>query len=142
MRIPPPALALAAILLGLPCAAQAASVRVKIDAVLSDSGMIGVALCTSEQFLGDHCSFKKDVPARAGQTVALFRNVPPGSYAIQVHHDANANGKMDWGMLGLFPAEAYGFSNLSRLYAKPDFEEAAFTVAKRKVSIAVELVNP
>jgi uncharacterized protein (DUF2141 family) len=121
--------------------ASAATVKVTVDNILSDKGYIDVALCVADQFLGDRCTFKKSVPAETGSVTTTFKSVPEGIYAVQVHHDANANGKMDWDMLGLFPAEAYGFSRLGRLYATPHFEDAAFEV-DRKTSMNVTLVNP
>jgi uncharacterized protein (DUF2141 family) len=39
-----------------------------------------------------------------------FENIPPGTYALAVIHDENANGKLDTSWLGI-PTEGYGFSN-------------------------------
>lgn len=49
------------------------------------------------------------VKAATPVTQACF-HLPPGTYAIAVYHDANANRDFDRNLAGL-PAEGFGFSN-------------------------------
>ena len=42
--------------------------------------------------------------------ICQFNDIPPGTYAIAVFHDENANGKLDKNFLGI-PCEGYGASN-------------------------------
>lgn len=57
-----------------------------------------------------------------------FERLPPGTYAIAVHHDENDNRKLDTNLLGI-PLEGYGVSNnhLPALSA-PRWEESKFVV--------------
>ncbi len=56
--------------------------------------------------------------------------VPPGSYAVAVHHDANANGRMDSNFLGI-PKEGYAVSNDARpKFRAPRFSEAEVSVTR------------
>lgn len=46
----------------------------------------------------------------AGAVTRSCFNLPAGSYAVVVYHDANSNGDFDRNLAGL-PAEGFGFSN-------------------------------
>jgi uncharacterized protein (DUF2141 family) len=62
----------------------------------------------------------------------VFEKLPPGTYAIMVHHDENDNRKMDKNLLGM-PLEGYGASN-NRTYAlsAPTWDESKFVVEAGK----------
>lgn len=56
----------------------------------------------------------------------IFKNIPPGSYAVAILHDENNNQKMDKNMLGI-PKEGYGFSNnVSAAFGPPSYKKASF----------------
>ncbi len=79
--------------------------------------------------------------ARPGQVSVTFSNVAPGHYAVQVHHDQNGNGKMDFSFFGL-PKEPYGFSRDAKpMLAPPKFESASFHVVDGDVSLVITLQN-
>ena len=60
---------------------------------------------------------------------AVFENVPEGTYAVSVIHDANNNNKFDTNFLGI-PTEGYGASkNKLPFAAAPKFDANKFTVA-------------
>lgn len=60
---------------------------------------------------------------------ATFDNVPEGTYAVSVIHDANNNRKFDTNFLGI-PKEGYGASkNKLPFAAAPKFDENKFTVS-------------
>ncbi len=62
-------------------------------------------------------------------TVKLL-HVRPSTYAVAVHHDANANGTMDSNFLGM-PKEGYGVSNDVRSrFRPPRFSEASVRVTR------------
>ncbi|QEC55992.1 DUF2141 domain-containing protein [Flavisolibacter ginsenosidimutans] len=62
-------------------------------------------------------------------STAVFENVPEGTYAVSVIHDANNNQKFDTNFLGI-PKEGYGASqNKLPFAAAPKFEENKFMVA-------------
>lgn len=64
----------------------------------------------------------------AGARKIIFRDIPPGQYALAIFHDANANGKLDT-FMGI-PREGFGFSrNPTIRFGAPQFD---------KVSIGLE----
>jgi uncharacterized protein (DUF2141 family) len=81
-------------------------------------------------------SFSKEQPLACvnaavanNKAQAIFTNVPDGTYALFVIHDANSNGKMDTNFLGI-PKEGYGASmNKLPFAAAPKFEANKFIVS-------------
>ncbi len=74
------------------------------------------------------------------ETVARLADVPDGTYAVAVYHDANSNGLLDRNLFGV-PREDYGFSNNARgSFGAPHFEKAAFE-HKDTTRIVIDL-NP
>ena len=120
--------ALAATLL-LPTATGAPAptdpIEVTVTGVRSAAGMVHVDVCPEADFLNS-CPYSIEAPARAGSVTVLLRNVPPGRYAVQAFHDANANRKVDLGIFSI-PREGIGFSNDAMAHlARPKFPVAAF----------------
>ena len=63
----------------------------------------------------------------------VFKNLPPGNYAVFLFHDANNNNKMDKNFLGI-PKEGYGASKNSLPFAAaPGFKENRFTVPQNSI---------
>jgi len=74
---------------------------------------------------------KTSINGNAVQVV--FENIPPGTYALFVLHDANNNNKMDKNWLGI-PKEGYGASkNKLPFAAAPGFKENQFMIAENTV---------
>lgn len=72
-------------------------------------------------------TLKVAVADRAATVV--FDNVPDGTYAVSVIHDANGNNRFDTNFLGI-PTEGYGASqNNLPFAAAPKFEDNKFLVA-------------
>lgn len=71
---------------------------------------------------------------------AVFDNIPEGTYAVSVIHDANSNNKFDTNFLGI-PTEGYGASqNKLPFAAAPKFEANKFTVAANStIAFAIKL---
>lgn len=78
-----------------------------------------------------------DDPARSYQAVGdaadtvtiVFRDVPPGRYAVALLHDENNNGKADRAAM-MIPREGFGFSRDAKVrFGPPRFGDAAFDVA-------------
>lgn len=61
------------------------------------------------------------------KAVCDFKDVPTGTYAIALFHDAKLTGKMEKNLIGI-PQEGYGFSNDAKPHAlsAPTFQECAF----------------
>jgi uncharacterized protein (DUF2141 family) len=72
------------------------------------------------------------------QTIT-FADVPPGTYAVGVVQDVNANGKLDTKMFGM-PAEPIGVSNNAKgRFGPPKFDDAKFAVGKVPLKLAITL---
>ncbi len=70
----------------------------------------------------------RELPAKKGTVQFEIGNMAPGTYALAVFHDANADGKLNTNLLGI-PKEDYGFSNKARPgFRAPTFQEAAFKI--------------
>jgi uncharacterized protein (DUF2141 family) len=68
-----------------------------------------------------------------------FSDVPPGRYAVSVHHDADADGRVDTGLFGI-PTEGLGASNDARgSFGPPSFDSAAFTYEGGALSLRVRV---
>ncbi len=127
--------------LSLPAAANAAELEVEITGVRSADGMVRLAL------YNDPDKFPKrsgsiaggDVVAAKGSVVYVFRNLPPGLYAVAIYHDANANRRFDKNAFGL-PREGFGFSNDARpVFSAPGFDAAAVTLKAPRTRIKISL---
>jgi uncharacterized protein (DUF2141 family) len=73
---------------------------------------------------------------------AVFNNVPAGTFAMFVFHDANSNNKMDINFLGI-PKEGYGASNNKLPFASaPAYNDNKFVVAdKSLIKLKVKMRN-
>ncbi|MDH5184935.1 MAG: DUF2141 domain-containing protein [Gammaproteobacteria bacterium] len=75
----------------------------------------------------------------AGSASVTFHDLPAGSYAVNILHDENANGKIDTGFV--LPVEGVGFSNYRtiNLLNRPDFSKASFELNSH-LSIFVNII--
>jgi len=103
--------------------AFAATVTLMVDDVKTASGQILASLCDdpSSAFPGPCRTYTAKVAAEAGTTVVTFKDVKPGTYAVQVVHDENGNDRPD------FPKEGFAFGN--DMAFPPTFAGASFTVS-------------
>lgn len=76
--------------------------------------------------------FKKGVSQidKDGTATFTFKNLPEGSYAVNILHDENKNGKIDKKFLLPIPNEGVGFSNYESIGMsnRPKFSKASFLV--------------
>jgi uncharacterized protein (DUF2141 family) len=131
-----PALLAAALLCASPVRFAVASpndagVRLEVTGLRDAKGQVGCLLfATADGFPGDHAKAhgEKRATIEAGRAVCVFTEVPAGTYAAIVWHDANANGKMDKNVVGI-PQEGYSASNDVRpSFSAPGFKESSFSV--------------
>jgi uncharacterized protein (DUF2141 family) len=82
------------------------------------------------------------VPVTGKKAQAVFDNVPAGTYALFVLHDANNNNKMDKNFVGI-PKEGYGASrNKLPFAAAPTFVDNKFSVQNNSaLRLSVRLRN-
>lgn len=105
---------------------NAASINVKITNIKNTKGVIRVGIINkAEDFPYDAFTGKR-VPISEDSVNVKFTGLPPGEYAIVVHHDENCNDKLDKNVIGK-PLEGYCFSNnVKALVVPPKFKSAKF----------------
>jgi uncharacterized protein (DUF2141 family) len=115
------------------------TVTVEIVGLRDTKGMLRACLTTSAATFPD-CnkdpqSLRLSVPAADGPVV-VFRHVAPGTYAVSLFHDENANNRMDTRM-GV-PVEGYGFSrDAAVMFGPPKFDAAKFAVAGNDLTLPI-----
>ena len=127
----------AVLLLALAAPARAATLSVDASGVRLAEGQVFAGLCTGgldEQ----SCVFGQSIPARSGAIRFVFRQVPPGVYAVAVFQDLNGNGRLDRSPLGL-PLEPYGFSNDAGRLRRPSFPAAAIEIRRDDLEVSIRL---
>ena len=129
---------------GIPTNADELIVRVNN---IKEAGEIHIAIYDSaEAFEADRGEKGGAAPGITQGTIEMVEpgsviyryELPPGSYAIGIFHDANLNNRLDNYFFGV-PREQYGFSNNARGFmGPPSFEDAAFSVeGKTEISITL-----
>jgi uncharacterized protein (DUF2141 family) len=76
--------------------------------------------------------------AADGKSLQLKFTLPAGKYAVQVLHDENENGKLDFNQMGI-PSEGHGTSNNPVVMRRPHFSEAVFELGESPLGIVVRL---
>lgn len=122
---------------------QAADLTVNISNITVKQGNVKVALYNEA----------KDFPEGAGRMQGqelspskeklsvMFKELPPGRYALSVMQDYNSNGMLDRNFFGI-PTEPYGFSQREKgETGKPSFEQASFAIDKESKTLAIELIK-
>ena len=129
---------------GIPTNADELIVRVNN---IKEAGEIHIAIYDSaEAFEADRGEKGGAAPGITQGTIEMVEpgsvtyryELPPGTYAIGIFHDANLNNRLDNYFFGV-PREQYGFSNNARGFmGPPSFEDAAFSVEGRtEISIGL-----
>ena len=69
----------------------------------------------------------------------VFKDLPPGRYAIAGFHDRNGNAELDSNAMRI-PTEPVGFSNGAQArFGPPGFSDAALTVGEQDLKIDIHL---
>jgi uncharacterized protein (DUF2141 family) len=119
--------------------ASAADLTIQVDDVKAASGNVMVALYSSEGSFLKKPDGATGIPAVAGSTMVVFKDLPEGTYSFAVFHDANANGKMDKNLVGI-PTEDYAFSNNAMgKMGPPSFGDAKFALPAAGATVRVSL---
>jgi len=119
---------------------QAGEISVVVKNIRALQGSLRVAVVNSEAGLG---SKAEPIAARAvavtGEEMTLrFPNLPGGTYAVMVMHDANGNGKLDTNLIGM-PTEGYGFSNNPNVMRRPRYDEVSFAIGDAPLTVTINL---
>ena len=128
----------------LPDGASTGVLTIKVTGVRNAKGKIGVALFQGEAGFPDGSKALRkqqaEIDGRSQSAEVVFRDLPPGIYAISVLHDENMNGKLDKNFLGI-PQEGYGFSNNpGKKMRAANFDEAKFSLNAPEQTIEVKLI--
>lgn len=126
--------------------ANADELIVRVDNI-KEAGEIHIAIYdNAEAFEADRGEKGGAAPGITQGTIEMVEpgsviyryELPPGSYAIGIFHDANLNNRLDNYFFGV-PREQYGFSNNARGFmGPPSFDDAAFSVeGKTEISIGL-----
>ena len=128
-----------ALLAALGAPALAADLEVAVQGSRGGDGAVKLMLFEREE------GFRKEDRARqvlvlpaAGTPTGVFRDLPPGRYALVAYHDENGDGRLNL-RFGMFPKEGYGLSNAPRLVGPPKFKDAAFDLAEPGARVVVRL---
>lgn len=132
-----PSLALLALLAGQ---SGAADLNVTVESIRSGKGQVKLMLFERED------GFRKEdkarqvlaLPASKGEISGVFKDLPPGRYAVVAYHDENADGKLNL-RFGMFPKEGYGLSNNFKPSGPPKFKDAAFDLPNGGLHSTVRL---
>lgn len=106
----------------------------------TDAGRVRLELARAEEGFDAGNGFRAAaVPVRDGTATHAFENIPYGTYAVRLFHDANDNGELDTNFMGI-SEEAYGFSNDARdRFGPPSFDEAAFVLDADSLTITINV---
>ncbi len=108
---------------------EPATVTVIVDGLRSDGGAVEISLYDSEDGWNETGARETARIDASGRVRAVFDALPAGDYAVRVFHDADGDGQLDTGMMGV-PSERYGFSAGARpRFRGARFDEAVFTLA-------------
>ena len=111
---------------------------ITVTDIQGDDGEILIGLYnTNDDTFADVTKYykKATLSSHDGNVTTTFKELPKGSYAVAVIHDANKNGKIDTNLVGL-PTEGYGFSNNLRFMLRgATFEESQFELNKDKTIV-------
>lgn len=121
--------------------AGTAALQVTVEGLRTNDGVLRAALFASEEgFPGEVAkAVRRKAVAITGQGTAQLRfsGLPPGVYAVQVFHDANANNELDTNLIGI-PAEGVGASNNPRpRMGPPTYEDSRFDLPAAGLSISI-----
>jgi uncharacterized protein (DUF2141 family) len=78
-------------------------------------------------------------PIDGNNATCVFKDLPPGTYAMAILADTNNDGHMDYDFMGL-PTKGYGFSNnVKGLLGPPSFDAASFRYDGGKLTLPIRL---
>lgn len=112
--------------------ARAADLAVHIAGLENGNGNVSLCLWTEASHFPD-CSKspsaqRRVVRANAVDKPILFKELKPGTYALSVLHDENADGRLETNFIGI-PKEGLGVSNDAlRRFSAPRYDECAFRI--------------
>lgn len=127
-------------------AADTGTLKIHVEGVDSNKGVIRMALFNSEESYskdkGGVEAFQKAKSAiQNGECEHDFAELPYGEYAVKLFHDEDDSGKIKTNFLGM-PKEQYGFSNNAKAsMGPPSFDKVKFTLNSAVQSMSIKMQN-
>jgi uncharacterized protein (DUF2141 family) len=116
---------------------------VTVNDLRNSTGYLQFALYNNDGTIPDenYTKFykKETVVIKNNAATITFKDLPANTYAVNILHDENKNGKIDKGFI--LPIEGVGFSNYESigLTNRPKFSKASFQLTSDK-TIAVKII--
>jgi len=120
---------------------ETATLDISVSGLRSSKGNVLVCLSSNPKYFPD-CGKDKDARkikvATSNASHLQITKVLPGTYAVALIHDENANGKMDMSLF--LPREGFGFSRNPKIgMGAPKFQSSQFTVGADNQSYIVKM---
>jgi uncharacterized protein (DUF2141 family) len=120
----------------------ASDLTIELDGLKDREGQVCLSLFDSSKGFPDrekNAVQKQCVPNDNAPLLVTFKNIPLGSYAVAVLHDANQDNKINSNFFGI-PTEGFGFSgNPTIISGPPKFNESAVLVTGASTTIQIQL---
>jgi uncharacterized protein (DUF2141 family) len=133
---------IALVLALLASGSAAATLRIEVDGIRNDEGVVQLALFrTADGYprRSERAARTASIAASVAGVHVTFEDLPPGSWALAVLHDENANGRLDTNLVGV-PLEGIGASReATRRLGEPRFDDARFEL-KEDEDVALAIV--
>ena len=117
-------------------------IHVEISGLRSDKGQVLCALFSSAEAFpkkADKAVVRLTAKIAEHQATCDFTGVAPGTYAVSVVHDENANGKLDTNFIGM-PREGVGASNDTKGHmGPPKFSAASFPYSAGRLDLKIHV---
>jgi len=130
------------LLIGLGSAGDPRALTVDVEGLRSGTGVVQVALFRTADGYPQHVELAartRTVSIELPTTVVRFDDLEPGTWALAVLHDENANGRLDTTFLGV-PKEGIGASReATRRMGEPRFDDARFEVDASDLHLRVAM---
>lgn len=130
------------------CSARAdlkSNLVVEVSGIRNQKGLLCLKLFSGSKGFpnGDAQAAQRQCVKIAQTTLTVtFNNLPSGSYAVAVYHDANGDRKLNRNGAGM-PTEGYGFSNNPTVRSgPPSFGQAVILVAGSNMKVNVRMQYP
>ncbi len=115
--------------------ATAAELTVVVDHLKAKIGNVRAAVFNDSEKFPKAMLHGQKLEAAGSVVTLVFKDLPPGRYAVSAYQDLNLNDKLDTNAFGM-PKEPYGFSRNARgRFGPPSFEDASFELGSEPKTI-------
>lgn len=119
----------------------ASEISVSVENIKSDNGSLMFGVYSEKTFMKAKPEYYAKSEIVNGEAKVVFKDIPPGTYAVSCFHDKNNNAQMDFEPTGI-PLEPYGISNNKiNPYGPPVWEDAKFDFGAESLNLNIKLSN-